>query len=212
MESDPSQSSGPALILLIRHATTPMVDKGLSGRLPGIHLSDQGRAQAAGIARSLERFPISKIFSSPLERALESAGPLAGQKNLPVQIREGLGEIDLGRWQGETFDELAGDDNWVRFNRYRSGTGAPGGELMLETQARVMQTLYHLAAAHPGQAIAAFSHADPIKSAVMHVLGIPLDFHDRLEILPASLTALELSLDNSQVRYVNVSLADPWHI
>jgi broad specificity phosphatase PhoE len=193
-----------ATVLLIRHATNPYVGKGLTGWLPGVSLDAKGRDEADRLAARLEKIPIAALYSSPLERAIETAQPTARLKNLEIIGNPDLGEIHFGEWQGKSFSEIETHESWNRFNAYRSATRAPGGELMLETQARIVRGLHRIADSHPGQTVAAFSHADAIKAALMHFLGIPLDFHLRLEILPASITIVEFRAHFPVVRAINL--------
>jgi broad specificity phosphatase PhoE len=183
----------PATILLIRHGTNPNVGKGLTGWLPGVSLDANGRLQAEWIATVLARRSIAAIYSSPLERAMETAQPLSTLKQLEIIPDPSLGEVRFGAWQGKTYAEIEPDPNWRQFNNFRSGTRAPGGEMMLETQARMVAGLLNIAGRHPGEIVAVFSHADAIKSALCWALGIPLDFHLRLEIYPASITTIVIS-------------------
>jgi len=203
--------SQPVTVLLIRHATNPRVGKGLTGWLPGISLDDNGRGQAERLAARLASVPIVAIYSSPLERAMETAQPLARLKNLPIVPRDEFGEVHFGQWQGLDFHEIEQDSRWRRFNDLRSGTRAPGGELMLETQARMVRGLLDVAPPHAGRTIAVFSHADAIKAALAHFLGIPLDFHLRLEISPASVSVVDLDDGLPLVRSVNASDATGYH-
>ena len=124
---------------------------------------------------------------------METAEPLARKKNLEVIPDPAFGEVRFGDWQGKDFAEIERDAEWRKFNDFRSGTRAPGGELMLETQARMVAGLLNISARHRGETVAIFSHADAIKSVLCWLLGIPLDFHLRLEILPASVSTIVLS-------------------
>jgi broad specificity phosphatase PhoE len=195
--------SGRVTVFLIRHGTTPRVGKGLTGWLPGHSLDENGRKQADDLASRLAKAPLSAIYSSPLERAAETAAPLARRLGLKVRTREDFGEVRFGEWQGKDFSEIERDSRWNLFNSYRSFTRAPGGELMLETQARMVRGLLDVVENHANETIAVFSHADAIKSALMHFLGIPLDFHIRLEILPASVSVLDLFPELPLVKVVN---------
>ena len=194
---------GRVTVFLIRHGTTPRVGKGLTGWLPGHSLDENGRKQADDLASRLATAPLSAIYSSPLERAAETAAPLARRLGLKVQTREDFGEVRFGDWQGKDFSEIERDSRWNSFNSYRSFTRAPGGELMLETQARIVRGLLNVVENHANETIAVFSHADAIKSALMHFLGIPLDFHIRLEILPASVSVLDFFSELPLVKVVN---------
>jgi probable phosphoglycerate mutase len=191
-------------ILLIRHATNPNVGKGLTGWMPGVSLDEEGRRQADRLADRLESTSFDAIYSSPLERALETAAPLARRRKMEIVQNADLGELRFGEWQGKTYAELEDDPVWRRFNEFRSSTAAPGGEMMLETQVRMVRALSMIALAHPGGAVAVFSHADAIKSALMHILGIPLDFHLRLDLPPASISVVEMSPRFARVLGINV--------
>lgn len=179
--------------LLIRHATTDAVGKSLAGRKPGVRLNAKGRTQAEVLAARLTEAPIASIYSSPLERARETAEPLARQLNLEVQICNGLNEIHFGEWTGRKLEELAPVPEWQRFNCFRSGTRIPGGELMLEAQARVITELERLREKHPGEVIAVITHGDLIKAAIAHYAGVHLDLFQRIEIDPASVSIVVLS-------------------
>lgn len=194
---------GRVTVLLIRHGTTPRVGKGLTGWLPGHSLDENGRRQAEALPARLGHLPIKAIYSSPLERATETAAPLARALGLEIAIRPDLGEVHFGEWQGRDFGEIGRDPRWAPFNSYRSFTRAPGGEMMLETQARMVRGLLEIFESHRDETVAAFSHADAIKSALMHFLGVPLDFHSRLEILPASVSAVDLYPETAIVRFIN---------
>jgi len=189
--------------LLIRHGSTALVGKALAGRMPNVSLDANGRNQAQQLANRLTDHRVTVIYSSPLERAVETAEPLAVRLGIPVLTRKGLTEIDFGVWQGKTLDELEGDDEWRRFNVLRGSTPAREGELMLEVQARMARELDDLRRLHSSDTVAVFSHADVIKAALMLYLGVPLDSHLRLEISPASVSVLELAEWGPRVVSIN---------
>lgn len=193
-----------ATILLIRHGSNPHVGVSVTGWRPGVHLNEAGLGEADELAEFLDGVPLAAVYSSPLERALETAAPLARRRALDIRQRAEFGEVRYGDWQGRSYESLRDDADWQCFTTFRSATRAPSGEMMLETQARMVAGLRLLAQLHEGENIAVFSHGDAIRCAVMHFLGIPLDFHLRLEIQPASITILELSADKAIVRGINV--------
>ena len=176
-------------LLLIRHALNDWVGKRLAGWTPGVHLNDEGRAQAAALAQHLAEVPLAAIYSSPLERTLETAQPLAEAHGLAVQVREGLGETRYGGWTGRTLKELREEKLWPVVQVYPGGARFPGGESLREVQARMVAELDAIRDAHPGQTVVVVSHSDPIKLAVAHYAGLPLDLFQRLTISPASVTA-----------------------
>lgn len=198
-----SFNEGVTTFLLIRHGSTEWVGKALAGRLPGVGLDAAGRIQAQQVASRLAGQRIAALYSSPLQRAVETAEPLAELLGLPFDRLEAFAEIDFGKWQGKTLEELESYAQWSRFNSFRSSTAAPEGELMLQVQARTAQEFENLRLRHRNQTVAVFSHADVIKAALMLYLGVPLDFHSRLEISPASVSVLEIADWGPRVLAIN---------
>lgn len=191
--------------LLVRHAVHGLLPHTLAGRTPGVELSGEGRAQADRLATRLaEEFPqISVILSSPRERARQTAEPLAASLGLPVETEPAWDELDYGGWTGRRFEELAADPRWHQWNAHRAGATVPGGETMLMMQARVVTALDRWRVRQPGGTVAVFSHAEPIRGALLHALGIPPDLFWRLEISPASLSVLTLDEGGPRVLRLN---------
>jgi broad specificity phosphatase PhoE len=173
-------------------------------RLPNIHLNAQGQAEARRTAEALKGKGITRVISSPMERARETAGALAESLGVRVEVYEGVNEIDFGDWSGKTMAELESLPGWTLFNSYRSGTRIPNGELMIETQCRVVRFLEDLWTKEPAGVFAIFSHGDPIKLAISFYMGVPLDLFTRLEISPGSYSLLRLEEWGPQVLAVNV--------
>jgi len=193
------------LILLIRHGENDYVKQSrLSGRMPGIHLNEKGRAQAQALAEKLKSAPIKAVYSSPLERAMETAEPLAKALELEVIPRPGLIETDVGEWQGKTIKGLSRLKIWRKVLGAPSLMRFPGGESFIETQYRICQEIEWIREQHdPKVLIACFSHADPIKLAIAYYLGMPLDMFQRLGVSPASITALLLGEGGSHLLTLN---------
>jgi broad specificity phosphatase PhoE len=189
---------------LIRHGTNDVLPRALAGRLPGTHLNEAGRAEAERVAERLKSKPIQHIFSSPMERARETAEPLARVLNLPVQISEAFNEVDFGQWQGGEVTALRNNEQWQRWIKFRSGLQIPGGEMMVDIQARVVSELVRLTQKFPGEHIAVFSHGDPIRSALCHWLGMPLDYMTRLEVLTGSINIVALDENQPLVQGINL--------
>jgi probable phosphomutase (TIGR03848 family) len=192
------------VLLLVRHGLTPTTGKVLPGRAPGLHLSDDGRKQADAAAQRIARVPkIAAIYSSPLERARETAAPLARARRMPIRIERGLLECDFGGWTGRKLDELRKKPEWDVVQRHPSAFRFPDGESFTEMQTRITGALARLVAQHPGRVVVAVSHADPIKAAVAHALGMPLDLFQRVVIGTASITAIAYGHTDSSVLTVN---------
>lgn len=175
----------------------------MAGRAVGVRLNDEGRAQAESLAERLAPLPLRAIYSGPLERALETAEPIARRLRLEVRVEEAFDELEYGEWTGRTFEELAGSPRWRAFNSFRGGTRIPGGELMLEAQARMVSGLEKLRERHAGECVAVVSHGDPVRAAVAHYAGISLDLSLRVEISPASVSTIEIRDEGARVISVN---------
>jgi probable phosphoglycerate mutase len=205
----PAARSATTLVLLVRHGVTPTTGKMLPGRRRGLHLSDEGRRQADAVAVRLAALPrIAAIYASPLERARETAAPLAKARGLAVRIEPGLLECDTGEWTGLSLRRAAKRREWTVVQRHPSGFRFPGGESFLETQTRMTATVQRLVARHAGATIVAVSHADPIKTLVAHALGTPLDLFQRIMIAPASITAIAWRPEGVSVLTVNAMDGD----
>jgi probable phosphoglycerate mutase len=185
-------AGGTATIFLVRHAAHDRVDRILCGRMPGVSLGDHGRAQAARVAARLAQEGLAAVYSSPLDRARETAEPLAAAAGLEVDIRAGLDEIDLGEWTGRSFAELEGDPRWHTWNAGRALGEAPGGERMQVVQDRILVELETVRHRHPGGRVAVVSHADVIKAALCGVLNLSLDRYHAFEVDPASISSVVL--------------------
>jgi broad specificity phosphatase PhoE len=191
--------------LFIRHGAHDYLGRAIAGDKPGVHLNERGRDQAAHLPSKLGLLPLDAIYSGPLERVRETAEPLAAARNLPLQIADEFSEIGLGEWTDRTFSDLSAAPLWGHYNSFRSSTTAPGGELMLEVQARVVRKLVQLRGQH--QFVAIVTHGDVIRAAFAHFLGVHVDLFLRMEIDPASLSLLELGENFVHVRLLNAPSA-----
>ena len=188
---------------LVRHGERTNQHDVIAGRMPDVLLSDMGQEQAAQIAVRLANVPLSALWCSPQIRTQQTAQPLAERLGLPMQISDALNELDFGEWEGKPFAEVEQEARWQPFNAFRSGISAPGGELMLETQTRIVAQMLRWREQYPDGHLALFSHGDVIRAAVMYFLGMPLDLFLRLEISVASVSTLHLSEQGVQVMCVN---------
>jgi probable phosphoglycerate mutase len=189
--------------LLVRHATHTLADGTLAGHLPGVHLSEQGQQQAQHLAERLAALPIAALYSSPLERCVQTANSIAARLNVPLQLCGAFGEIDFGEWTGRRFDDLTGDQRWQEWNRFRSSAPLPGGGLMLEVQLRAVAAIQNLCQLYSDQIVVIVSHSDVIKAVIAHYLGVHLDLFQRIEISPASVSAVALYSWGARVLRLN---------
>ena len=195
-------------LALIRHAAHDDLGHRIVGRAPGVHLSPEGVRQATALAGQLGDDLIGALYSSPLERAIETAVPIAERLALDLAVAEELNELDFGSWTGRELAELDRIEAWRQFNRFRSSARIPGGETMVEVQARFLRLVERLCADHAGGTVALVSHGDVIRAALAHYLGVHLDLLLRIEISPASLSVVRLSPWGARVLLVNGGVGD----
>ena len=192
------------LVLLVRHGATPTTGKLMPGRAPGLHLSEAGQAQATAVAERLAGVKLDAIYSSPLERARETAAPTAAAAGLVPIEEPGLLEADVGEWTGKTLASLARLKEWRGVHGSPSTFRFPGGESLAELQARVVAVLDRVHAAYPGGTVACFSHSDPIRLGLVFALGAPLDAFGRVVVDTGSISAIRFTgADPPQVLATN---------
>ena len=183
------------LFLLIRHGENDFTKKHkLAGHLPGVHLNEKGQKQAQALGEALKDVPIKAIYSSPLERAQETAAPIATARRLEVQTEAGLIETNVGKWQGRSLAALRLQKHWKVVQHAPSRAQFPEGESFHECQSRIVSTLDRITRQHKQEdIIACVFHADPIKLAVAHFIGMPLHHFQRLRCDTGSVSALHIS-------------------
>lgn len=180
------------LMLLVRHAVTDATGKRLSGSTPGIHLSEEGRAEAKGLAERLGPLKLTAVYASPLERCVETAEPIASGRRLEIGILADLEEVGYGQWAGRPIAGLMKTKLWRRIQLLPSSVEFPGGETLSGAQRRAVAALDAIAARSPRGVIAAVTHADVIRLALAHYAGVHIDLFQRFTVSPASVSALVL--------------------
>lgn len=179
------------IVLLIRHGENEWVSTGkLAGRTPGVHLNDKGRQQAQQLADYLKIQPIEALYSSPLERCVETAMPLAEVLHLPVQMEPGVLEVDYGDWHGIELKQASQRPEWMLVQHYPSIFRFPEGEGLRQTQHRAVDGVERIVANHPDAVVAIFSHGDVIRTLMAHYAGVPLDLFQRLQISTGSVSTI----------------------
>jgi probable phosphomutase (TIGR03848 family) len=180
-------------LVLVRHAVTEQTGPMLTGRTPGVDLSEDGRNQAKALGDRLREVPVNAVYASPIERTTQTAEAVAAHHGLAVRPLPGVIEADYGEWTGGKLVDLAKTDLWKTVQRAPSRARFPNGESLAEMQSRMVTALEAVVADHPGEVVVVVSHADPIKAAIAHYTGLHLDLFQRLAVSPASVTVFELS-------------------
>ncbi len=195
------------LLHLVRHAAHARQRDGtLVGRTPGIGLGAAAPDQLRWLRDRLAGVAFDAVLSSPRRRAVETARAISSGE--PAVAAE-LDEVDFGAWTGRTIDELADDPTWRNWNTFRSGTRVPGGETMLEVQARSVGLTQRTCLAHGQGRVLLVSHAEVLRSLLLHHLGLPLDHWSRLELDPGSLSVLEVLPWGARTLRLNETAAPP---
>lgn len=189
--------------LLARHADHDWVGRGFAGRLPGVSLNARGREQAQELVERLRGHPLDAIYCSPQPRTHQTAQPLAAERGLEPVTEPAFDEVDLGEWQGRTFDEVRGQAAWRQWLERRSQARPPGGEAFADVPRRALQGLHALAARHPGGHVFVVSHGDVLKAVIASCLGLSLDLLERFDVAPASVSVLALEDGWSQLQLLN---------
>ncbi|MBN2118025.1 MAG: histidine phosphatase family protein [Anaerolineales bacterium] len=194
------------LLLLIRHGENDFVKTGkLPGQRAGIHLNERGRKQAEALGEALKHVPLKAIYSSPLERAMGTAAPIASARKIEIRAEPDLMDTDVGSWQGKSLKVLRLTKVWSIVQNAPSRFRFPDGESFVESQARYVRVLERVIKKHPKpkDIVAVVFHADPIKLVVSHFLGLPLDHFQRLSCDTGSLTALYVSESGANLLKLN---------
>ena len=201
-------------IVLLRHAHSSANAKAiLAGRAPGVELSDRGRKESQDVAKRLKEIDFSLIRVSPMERCAQTIEPLltqiskSGKAKPIIEVEEDLVEVDYGKWTGRKLSILSRDKAWKVVQNTPSAMYFPGGEGLLDVQARAMRALSSAANTPGGGAKLLVSHGDVIKSIVASVLGTHLDHFQKIVIDPASLTVLDFNGVDYRVLTLNSTTA-----
>ena len=200
------------LVLFVRHGQTPTTGKVLPGRAKGLHLAPRGEQQAEEAAGRIAQLPrVDALYTSPLERARETAAPIARATGRPAVVERGLLECDFGDWTGLELKKLSKLPEWTTVQRSPSTFRFPGGESFTGMQTRIVSAVSGLVARHPGGVVVCVSHADPIKAAIAHAMGTHIDLFQRIVISTCSVSAVAYTTAGPVVLTVNStggSLAD----
>jgi len=197
--------------LLIRHGETDYLGERLAGRLPGIHLNAAGRAKAEAVAAMLKPLSLDAVYSSPLERAMETAEPTARAAGKEIRADDRLQEVDFGGLAGKPFSELRDLPIWKDVHLRPAEIRYPGGESLQDVQDRAVRMIRETAAGRESGIVAVFTHADTIRLALACFLSMPLAAYHALVVSPASVSVLSLKGAAVRVSGVNLPAGSPLH-
>ncbi|HJR44442.1 MAG TPA: MSMEG_4193 family putative phosphomutase [Actinomycetota bacterium] len=190
-------------IYLVRHAVTSHTGHKLTGWMEGVHLTEEGREQAERTAALLAEVPFKAVYSSPIDRTIETARIVALPHKLDVKINDQIGEVRYGKWTNRSLKALVRTKMWATLQRWPSSVRFPEGETLREVQARAVEGIEQLREMHPRDPICVVSHGDTIKLIVAHYLGVHIDLFQRIFIGPASVSVLNVSPYGPQILSLN---------
>lgn len=219
-EGDPflSLKSGATEIYLIRHADAlPGADEVSEGGYDDQALSELGRRQALAVGERLRQIRLAAVYCSPIGRAFETAGYVAQAQGLEAVIDVGLREIALGHIGPDQGAALSAEEQAevlkqrlrdIALIAVRTGRwdAIPGSEPSHELRRRMVVAVDRIAAAHPGQRVAAVSHGGAINAYFAALLGIDRDY-----FFPAANTSISVVRVKGERRMV-FSLNDVAHL
>jgi broad specificity phosphatase PhoE len=187
----------------LRHGEHGLLGKVLAGRMPGVGMTERGRAEIASQAERLAREKIAAIYASPLQRTRETAEIVSARLSLSIEFRDDLLELDFGEWTGATFDAIRADPRWQAWSTQRSLAAIPGGESMRAVQQRIVAAMIELNERHLHETIVLASHGDVIRCVLLFALGMPLDFYNRIEIGQGSISTIQIQSGGIRVLAVS---------
>lgn len=193
--------------LMVRHATCVHIDDTLLGRTLDAPLDAKGEWHARKLAERLRGEAPLCIESSPRRRTLQTARAIADEARCDVQVAAALDELDFGEWSGRSFEQLQREAGWHRWNRDRDAARTPAGIDIHAVQQSVALYLAALAAAFAGATLVLVTHAEIIRSLVLHCLRAPARDYARFVIEPASITRFTFDADGLHAGTINEVVA-----
>jgi broad specificity phosphatase PhoE len=192
-----------ATLFLIRHGLTRETGRVLYGRSDGVSLDERGRAEAVRLAERFRPVRLTAIYSSPLDRCVQTVEPLASAQRLTIALGQGLIEMDAGTWTGKTLTSLRRRAAWKDVQVAPSSFRFPGGESFVEARERVIAELGRIARRHSRGRVAIATHGDIVRIVLCHLTGAPIDRLQSSVIDTASVSVAHLHRDVARVLLVN---------
>jgi len=197
--------TGPARLVLVRHALTAASGVRVIGRLEE-ELNEEGRAQAERLAERLAAEPVAAVYTSPLARALETARPLARRLGLEPAVVPDLRELDFGELEGLTLAEVESRHAaYLHWTDAPAAVAFPGGETVAGLARRAVAAVRAIAAAHADETAVVVSHGVTLRAVLADALGMELDRMFRLDLAHGAASTVEWFGERPLVRAVNVA-------
>jgi alpha-ribazole phosphatase len=180
-------------LILIRHGVTDWNEQKKYIGSTDLSLSKKGIAQANALSKALKNEPLTAIYSSKFIRALHTAEIIRESHNLEINILPGLNEIDFGKWEGLTFNQI--DEDWPNFiERWLTGEGGlpPQGEPTAVFKERVKDALNKIITQNYNGTVVVVAHAGTIKFIICHLLGLDFSEMWRMRLDSGAISKIDL--------------------
>lgn len=197
--------------IMVRHGFSVANDKKCFAGNSDFELTELGRRQAEKCAEALKNEKIDAIYASDLQRAYQTAVPIAEALGLEINRSRGLREIFAGKWEGMMFDDLCVKyaESYTVWRQDIGKARCDGGESVVELSARVLSTLEGIAAVNDGKVICIATHATPIRAVCTAAAG--LDVSEMAKISWVSNASISV-IDYEDGRFIPVSINNSDHL
>jgi len=201
-------------IIFLRHGQAiNNTQRILAGRTPGIPLTEKGIDQAEKAAKFLEDMNISAIYSSPIERAKNTANIVGKHNSIDVKIDDRLIELDMGKFTGVPYDEIFSSHGnvFMKFYRGELEIAHNGVETFADVKKRVLGMVDHVIENHPDENVVLVTHMDPIKAMLSTVVSLSPENLFELIIANASLNIFREYKRKFSISGINVMHPTRFH-
>jgi probable phosphomutase (TIGR03848 family) len=193
-----------SLLFLVRHGLTAQTGHRLYGRSAGIDLDARGRAQAEQLVERFDGVKLTAIYSSPLERCVQTVEPLAAARRIAIRTDPDLLEMDAGDWTGRTLGQVRRTAAWKVVQQTPSAFAFPGGgEAFPDAQARAVGAVERIARRHHRGAVVVATHGDIVRIVIAHLAGAALDEFQRFVVDTTGVSVALIGGDRPRVLLVN---------
>lgn len=192
-----------ALILLVRHGQT---DENVSGRISGqgaVSLNGRGQEQAKLAAQVLAPLHVTRLISSPVVRAWQTATILDEHLQLGIEVEPDLREVGYGDWEGQTFQAIRGGAAFQLAMHDPINAVFPHGESLVSVQQRSVRVVEAIRQGAAQEVVVLVSHGDVIRMLVAHYLGMTFNDYRRITIDNGAISVLELFDNWIRIKAVN---------
>ena len=181
-------------IYFLRHGETEASKTGGFCGTSDVELTPEGMMMAKDFAVAYQSVPWKAIFCSPMRRTIATAKPLCEVVGMEMQLRDGLKEIDFGKWEGKTPAEVNREyhDEYVRWQSEPGWNAPPDGERAIDIARRSSEVIEEIETNYPDGNVLVVAHKATIRIMLCSLLGIDVGrYRDRIHMPVAAVSVLE---------------------